>query len=666
MTISFEHFDPEYELGNLDLNGKPIKPRRKPGRKPNPPSPAQRKAQNRAAQRAFRERKRREMKEAEINIKKSMHMRDQALKDIKNLQTKLEELKYENNYLKGQLLTLKIACMAHCINVPKFWDTGSRDRMGSDITTYSRTKDIPQSLEFFLDRNGNIINVDTTTATEEERSSQQLDDNLSKKQQPQQQQQQQHFQMRSSELDPAISLSPTYSFTTTYSSSVTAPELNQPSSVLSEMASQLQQQHLSPLNMAETNRIPMFDANTISDDNIANYIQANPSLTSNLDPTLIEYILQPNIMNDIMSQMKDAPPELWSTLLPPEIAPFIPPGVRSMLPQQLFTDPLEQTMQPPLTIQSQIAHPQPIQLQLPDLPPQYSQQQRHEQRQEQQFKPQQHQTSYTSAENVNSDESYSDIPVEEDFWIDIKKTSSASNKVYVDGPIPPLEAVTRMRTMRDQNDNRYLLTPTELQRKIPHDPRIDLIPGPTMRDYMIIFQDFYNANELFNLLLDSAMFIGGELGNPDCWFVPPGFLRKYWFLCPNSTPTRPDNSVELAVFNAQKMIKLLKRRKEMYIKRDHYPNHFLPPNMTLGDNLNQTTMNDRYRSSEEEVAVSVTTPQMDENNDNSSNYTYQQDQDPSNQQQHLFDNNMQIDVLVINTLNKQDIPRITSPNAFTL
>lgn len=123
----------------------------------------------------------------------------------------------------------------------------------------------------------------------------------------------------------------------------------------------------------------------------------------------------------------------------------------------------------------------------------------------------------------------------------------------------------------------------ELQRKIPHDPRIDLIPGPTMRDFMIIFQDFYDANELFNFLLESAMFIGGELGNPDCWFVPPNFIRKYWFLCPNYRPTRPDNSVELAVFFAQRMIDSLKRRKEMYIMRDKHMEYFLQPNLDMED-----------------------------------------------------------------------------------
>ncbi|KAG1089051.1 hypothetical protein G6F42_020085 [Rhizopus arrhizus] len=140
--------------------------------------------------------------------------------------------------------------------------------------------------------------------------------------------------------------------------------------------------------------------------------------------------------------------------------------------------------------------------------------------------------------------------------------------------------------MRDQNDNRYLLTPK------------------------------------------SAMFIGGELGNPDCWFVPPNFIRKYWFLCPNYRPTRPDNSVELAVFFAQRMIDSLKRRKEMYIMRDKHMEYFLQPNLDMG--------------LEEE-----------------------DDEDSEDQQSAVFEQHDRIDMLVINNINK-DIPRIISPNAFTV
>lgn len=98
-----------------------------------------------------------------------------------------------------------------------------------------------------------------------------------------------------------------------------------------------------------------------------------------------------------------------------------------------------------------------------------------------------------------------------------------------------------------------------------------------MRDYMILFQDYYDANELFNYLLEHALFIGGELGNPDCWFVPPEFISQYWFLCPNYLPTRLDNSVQVAVVFAQKMIEHLKRRKEMYIMRDKHMEEFPQP-----------------------------------------------------------------------------------------
>ncbi|GAA5800424.1 hypothetical protein HPULCUR_005854 [Helicostylum pulchrum] len=147
------------ELGNLDANGRPIRPRKKPGRKPNPPSPAQRKAQNRAAQRAFRERKRREMRDAESLVKKCIYARDCALRENTRLSRRLEELKFETNYLKGYALTLKMACIANQVEVPKFWDTGVTDDTGADEMTFSKTKGVPQQLEFFLDKQMNIISL---------------------------------------------------------------------------------------------------------------------------------------------------------------------------------------------------------------------------------------------------------------------------------------------------------------------------------------------------------------------------------------------------------------------------------------------------------------------------------------------------------------------------
>ncbi|KAI7893880.1 uncharacterized protein EV154DRAFT_536856 [Mucor mucedo] len=524
--IAFEHFDPEFELGNLDINGKPIKPRKKPGRKPNPPSPAQRKAQNRAAQRAFRERKRREMHDAETNIKKCLQMRDQALKEAKSLQLKVDELRYENNFLKGQLLTFKITCIANRVDVPKFWDTGKRDKMGSDETTFSRTKDIPQPLEFFWITKNVFLQYSSPPPET-----------------PQ----------------PFNSTASTTSSDNTFSSGL--------ETFLS-----------SPLSSSLP---PDF-----SFDDIPNLIQSATHL--DLDPTLMQYLLQPDTVTDFINQMKDVPPELWLSQVPPELVALVPPEIRSYLsqpPPELHSNVSQDSME------YATSSPQPS-TPPPSVPSN--------------FQPK--------------------IPVEGDFWMDIKDTnSSPTNKVYVAGPISPLDAVNQMRTMRDQNDNRYLLTPTELQRKVPHDPRIDLIPGPTMRDYMILFQDFYDANELFNTLISTAMFIGGELGNPDCWFVPPNFIRKYWFLCPNHRPTRLDNSVELAVFFGQKFLDSLKRRKEMYIMRDEYVDHFLEP-----------TLDDVGRAYDE--------MEDDEHLGRVFFYKY---------------------LLLIDNINKE-IPRIISPNPFTV
>lgn len=379
--LAFEHFDPEFELGNLDINGKPIKPRKKPGRKPNPPSPAQRKAQNRAAQRAFRERKRREMKDAETNIKKCLHMRDQAIKDAKRLQTKVDELIYENNFLKGQLLNLKITCIANRVDVPKFWDTGRRDKMGGDTTTFSRTKDIPQALEFFLDSKKHIISSTTdNTAT---------------------------YDTPPSSDSPEVS-----TYHQNDPPTVTAPQHEQ-------------QQHIFEQAGLVDSLLPQ-SSNPLSFFNLDELIQT--ASHSDMDPMLMQYLMQPDIMNDMMNQMKDVPPELWLTMMPPELAALIPAEIKSYL-----SNPHSITEGSPSSLVSDSTSPPP------------------------QVTPMQPTSNYDSKFKP-------EIPVEEDFWLDIKNptiSSSMSSKVYVAGPISPLDAVNQMRTMRDQNDNRYLLTPSK-------------------------------------------------------------------------------------------------------------------------------------------------------------------------------------------------------------
>ncbi|KAK4516911.1 uncharacterized protein ATC70_000238 [Mucor velutinosus] len=102
----------------FDINGQPVRIRKKPGRKPNPASPALRKAQNRAAQRAFRERKERHLKDLETTIRNLREQRNTATRELNEMKAYLESYKAETWYLKGVVLTLQFICMHHNIQIP--------------------------------------------------------------------------------------------------------------------------------------------------------------------------------------------------------------------------------------------------------------------------------------------------------------------------------------------------------------------------------------------------------------------------------------------------------------------------------------------------------------------------------------------------------------------
>ncbi|KAF7724344.1 hypothetical protein EC973_001132 [Apophysomyces ossiformis] len=416
--IAFEYFDPEIELNNLDENGRRIRPRRKPGRKPNPPSPAQRKAQNRAAQRAFRERKRKEIRDAEAIASRCMKMYDQVQCETRMLKRKVNELRYENNYLKGLVLSLKLACAANGVTIPKLCEVDVADELGFKQLVFSQTKDIPYLLEFFLDKHLHIIGVDTVVGSHGPSSPE-------------------HARKETPGLE----------------------------------------------NDDEEETMALFQPSV----NLCRLLDngSSPTLSASAVVTTAgaaaeDVIVPSHLLFDL--------PSLSATELSPDLGN---PDDESILLNDLLRT-------PPPYLPSQRLFP----------------------------------------------------------------------------PMSPLEVVDKFRSMKG---DKPLLTPTELQRTIPHDARIDAVPGPDMRDHMIIFQDFYDADELFNTLLESARFMGGELGNPDCWFVPPSFLRRYWFLCPNHKSERTDNVEELALWVAQHMNTKLLERKQMYNQRENYPDLFPPP-----------------------------------------------------------------------------------------
>lgn len=69
-----------------------------------------------------------------------------------------------------------------------------------------------------------------------------------------------------------------------------------------------------------------------------------------------------------------------------------------------------------------------------------------------------------------------------------------------------------------------------LQRVIPHDIRIDYVPGASIRDRMIIFQDYYNMDDCFQFLSQNTVFMGGDVRDTRNWVIDPEYSLKFWFL----------------------------------------------------------------------------------------------------------------------------------------
>ncbi|KAF1797532.1 hypothetical protein FB192DRAFT_1334874 [Mucor lusitanicus] len=523
--IAFEHFDPELELGNLDENGRPIRPRKKPGRKPNPPSPAQRKAQNRAAQRAFRERKRREMREAESTVKRCIYARDQALGEVRRLKRRLEELQFETNYLKGYALTLKMACVANQVEVPKFWDTGVTDEIGSEELTFSKTKGVPQQLEVFLDKKMNIISID---------------------------------------------------------------------------------QHVHHSNTG-------FDINdTLS--SIA------PQLASHLETPFFQQLLNTDLVGTHLQQ--PCTTHHASSSPPPTSTPHFPTT--------------EQQQQ-----QIGMSLPNPNEAMDQQQPP--------------------------CVDTVDADDSASSSASS------ASSVHSSDKKIFP--PMTPLDAIHQMRAVKNlDSTTRALFTPTELQRMIRHDTRIDVVPGAALRDHMILFQDFYNANDLFDYLAESSVFLGGELGNPDSWFVPPNFFKRYWFLCPNHKHKRMDNAVEIMVNLGKKMIDLMAQRKQMYIERDQYADYFPEPTKEQVEQQVQQVVDDEFLHRDDQQHLDDMYQQqqqqcmemfaMDEDEDEDMLDHQSSSQPAQHGQLNLLDSDLPLDQFMT-MINNATMPRL-APHSFAV
>lgn len=346
--------------GAVDINGQPVKIRKKPGRKPNPASPAVRKAQNRAAQRAFRERKERHLRDLENTIRSLREQRNHATKELNSIKTKLDGYKAENWYLKGVVLTLQFVCLHHSIQIP----THSPYLTEEALNEMAKTS--PHAIEAYVNAyTRNNIDLKPMMASQfanMAKTEEESDDSTTK----------------NNNTDAcAQPLSPQPPASETGSS--VAPDSN-----MTGAFSMLHDDGASTSHASTTHDLQSFDMDSTSE-SAETTIKTEPS-----DPT---------------------------------------------------------------TAPSSLSAIQQIRLQLR-----------------------------------------------------VQSTLSRLGKSSV------------------------RLQPTLLQLAIPHDPRIDLIPTPHMRDRMIIFRDLMDYDRCFSMLLNGAVYHGGDPTMSESWELPGDFFAEFWYV----------------------------------------------------------------------------------------------------------------------------------------
>ncbi|KAI7884920.1 hypothetical protein K492DRAFT_142342 [Lichtheimia hyalospora FSU 10163] len=130
--------------------------------------------------------------------------------------------------------------------------------------------------------------------------------------------------------------------------------------------------------------------------------------------------------------------------------------------------------------------------------------------------------------NDTQSETQQDTPMNLDDSGNEESTSAPANKDAIHQLGIQLRIQSKLMSLGPMTSG---LHPSYLQLSIPHDPRIDLIPNPMMRDRMIIYRDFIDYDRCFAMLLNGSLFHGGDPTNPMNWELPLDFLNEYWFMC---------------------------------------------------------------------------------------------------------------------------------------
>ncbi|KAG2196249.1 hypothetical protein INT46_005135 [Mucor plumbeus] len=423
--FSFQHFDQECDFGIENADGERVRKRKKPGRKPNPPTIQERRAQNRAAQKAFREREQQRREE------KEKQWRDYS-EEIKSLKKQLASVQYEAKYLKACVLHLTLACLIHRGSVPHIW-TESRIIPSNSHGEYKKplyepygqhikneAYQTPALLDMILE-NQCIVDFDKAL------------------------------------------------FNT------------------------------SQLNAFENHKKEMGISNNINISSYQNYISRDIiTLNKNSQEPKKNF---PKAKKQKVNRNRSPSPGLP------------PPASSAMTPQTSFPSPPTQ--------KECSSSPDFSTFDEPGIssPP----------------------TNNEEHEKSRNSSSNSSIQNNQVLAINRKPVIG----VLFEPPVlrtsediinmPTLQALHILRLQLKLgsilgNMTPAALLPTALQRVIPHDIRIDYVPGASIRDRMIIFQDYYNMDDCFQFLSQNTVFMGGDVRDTRNWVIDPEYSLKFWFL----------------------------------------------------------------------------------------------------------------------------------------
>lgn len=373
----------------FDEHGQPIKIRKKPGRKPNPASPALRKAQNRAAQRAFRERKERHLKDLEGTIRQLREQRNSAVKELNQTKSKMDAYRAENWYLKGVVLTLQFVCLHHNIHIP----THSPYLTEEALSEMAKTT--PHAIEAYVNAyTRNNINLKPTMAA--------------------------HF------------------------ANSTTNEKDSPEQPAYNDADEEDNDQVDDTEMVD-------EGNQDDEDREDSYSKERKASDTSTDYRR-NFSVSPETPYHVKLEEEDEDDETMAQWL------------------------------------------------------------------------KQHNENKKLREQAKRDKEHDAQQDGDD------KQPSASS----------ISAIQRIRlqlrvqsTISNIGKSSVRLQPTILQLAIPHDPRIDLIPTPHMRDRMIIFRDQMDYDRCFAMILNGAVYHGGDPTMSASWELPAEFFSEFWYLAIN-------------------------------------------------------------------------------------------------------------------------------------